>query len=37
MLYPFIGVREEEKDTLVEEVSCFPEKSLIGSRAAALE
>ena len=37
MLYPFIGVREEEKDTSVEEVSCLPEKSLLGSRAAALE
>ena len=37
MLYPFIGIREEENDISVEEVSCLPEKSLIGSRAAALE
>ena len=37
MLYPFIGVREEEDDILVEKVSSLPEKSLIGSRAAALE
>ena len=37
MLYPFIGVREEENDILVEEVSCLPEKSLIVSCAAALE
>ena len=37
MLYPFVGVREEEEDASVEEVSCLPEKSLLGSRAAALE
>ena len=37
MLYPFIGVREEENDISVEEVSCLPEKSLVGSRVAALE
>ena len=37
MLYPFIGIREEEKDTSVEEVSCLPEKSLLGSHAVALE
>ena len=37
MLYPFIGIREEEDDILVEEVSCLPEKSLLGSHAAALE
>ena len=37
MLHPFIGVREEEKDISVEEVSCLPEKSLLGSHAAALE
>ena len=37
MLYPFIGIREEENDISVEEVSCLPEKSLIGSHAAALE
>ena len=37
MLYPFIGVREEEKDISVEEVSCLPEKSLLGSCAVALE
>ena len=36
MLYPFIGIREEEEDTSVERVSCLPEKSLIDSRAAAL-
>ena len=37
MLYPFIGIREEEEDILVEKVSCLPEKSLIESCAAALE
>ena len=37
MLYPFVGIREEEKDASVEEVSCLPEKSLLGSGAAALE
>ena len=37
MLYPFIGIGEEENDISVEEVSCLPEKSLIGSHAAALE
>ena len=37
MLYPFIGIREEENDILVEKVSCLPEKSLIESRAVALE
>ena len=37
MLYPFIGVREEENDISVEKVSGLPEKSLIESRAAALE
>ena len=37
MLYPFIGIREEENDISVEEVICLPEKSLIGSHAAALE
>ena len=37
MLYPFIGVREEEDDTSVERVSCLPEKSLIDSRVVALE
>ena len=36
MLYPFIGVREEN-DILVEKVSCLPEKSLVKSRAVALE
>ena len=37
MLYPFVGVREEEKDALVEEVSYLPEKSLLGSCVVALE
>ena len=37
MLYPFIGIREEEDDISVEKVSCLPEKSLIEPCAAALE
>ena len=36
MLYPFVGVREEEKDDSAEEVRNLPEKSLLDSRAAAL-
>ena len=36
MLYPFVGVREEEKDDSEEEVRNLPEKSLLDSRAAAL-
>ena len=36
MLYPFVGVREEEKDDLVEEVRNLPEKCLLDPHAAAL-
>ena len=36
MLYPFVSVREERKDTSVEEVRNIPEKSLLDPRAAAL-
>ena len=36
MLYPFVGIREEEKDDSVEEVRNLPEKSLLDPRAAAL-
>ena len=37
MLYPFIGIREEEEDNLEKEVRNLPEKSLLDSRAAALK
>ena len=36
MLYPFVGIREEEKDDSEEEVRNLPEKSLLDPRAAAL-
>ena len=36
MLYPFVGIREEEKDDSEEEVRNLPEKSLLDPHAAAL-
>ena len=36
MLYPFVGVREEEKDDSEKEVRNLPEKSLLDPHAAAL-
>ena len=35
MLYPFVGIRDEEKDDS-EEVRNLPEKSLLDPHAAAL-
>ena len=37
MLYPFVGVREEEEGNSEEEVRSLPEKSLLDSHAVALK